>query len=88
MHTHNDEIDHYPDGSYIHFGLKNKLLKQLSTLESPAEQNDIYINANIDGIPLTRSTSSQFWPNIPGLNKPFEIDIFSSPLKNQARPIF
>jgi hypothetical protein len=39
--AHNYEIDHYPDGSYIHFGLKNKLLKQLSTLESPPEQNDI-----------------------------------------------
>lgn len=47
-------------GEYIHIGLKNginTLLQNLSELP-----NEIIINFNIDGIPLSRSSSSCFWP--------------------------
>jgi hypothetical protein len=91
--AHNYDVEHYQDGQYVHYGLKNKLLEQLSSLESPFNQNCININANIDGTPLTKSSGSQFWPilglsNIPGLNKPFEIGIFSSPLKKPRNTDF
>jgi hypothetical protein len=43
--AHNYEIEHYQDGSYIHFGLKNKLSEQLSILESLHKRK--FCNQNI-----------------------------------------
>jgi hypothetical protein len=85
---HQYEIEKYREdkGSYLHFGLEKGLVAQLSKLKAPPEQNCINININIDGIPITKSSGSQFWPilglsDIPELVDPFEIGIFHSPTK-------
>ncbi|XP_050513733.1 uncharacterized protein LOC126889458 [Diabrotica virgifera virgifera] len=68
-------------GSYVHFGLENYLKFYISTNDSIIS-NDILISFNIDGLPLFKSSSVQFWP-ILGLIvnssikvKPFAIGVF------------
>lgn len=47
-------------GQYCHFGLENGLEYTLGACGSIPDV--IKINVNIDGLPLTKSTTNQFWP--------------------------
>lgn len=47
-------------GQYIHFGLKKGLVQALT--RSQYDQDDIYLDLSTDGLPLTKSSNSQFWP--------------------------
>ncbi|CAN7946204.1 unnamed protein product, partial [Ixodes pacificus] len=66
-------------GKYCHFGLAEGLgwvMKHLS--EVPML---LLINVNIDGLPLTKSTSDQFWPVLCqvincGKSQPFLIGVY------------
>jgi hypothetical protein len=77
------EIQVYPDGKYVHFGLENQMVDKLNLLET-APNETIKLNVNIDGTPNTNSSGNQFWPvlgsiQIPSIKEPFEIGIFASP---------
>lgn len=56
----NNKITNLHPGKYYHFGLKSKLLLKL--IQNNFKGNEINISINIDGLPLTKSTGSQFWP--------------------------
>lgn len=77
-------------GSYIHFGLNN-YLQMLISKNNFIFLDDIEISFNIDGLPLFKSSSVQFWP-ILGLIKnskiklkPFAIGVFCG--KSKPSPI-
>ncbi|XP_052257857.1 uncharacterized protein LOC127862672 isoform X3 [Dreissena polymorpha] len=65
-------------GKYIYFGMKTDLLKILKLKSFSLEENTVKLNFNIDGIPLFKSTSAQFWPILCSVNSytPFMICIF------------
>ncbi|XP_065684065.1 uncharacterized protein LOC136096576 [Hydra vulgaris] len=46
-------------GEYVHFGLRNGILKVLSQIP---ECTEIKLNFNVDGIPLFKSSSCHLWP--------------------------
>ena len=49
-------------GSYAHYGLQNGLLDQFKTLDQSKIPKDIALILNIDGLPISKSSSSQVWP--------------------------
>lgn len=49
-------------GYYFHYGLQNGIIDQLKYLNLLIENNIIYININIDGLPIAKSSKSQLWP--------------------------
>lgn len=51
-------------GSYIHFGLKKSILKLIEPLENNNSivDNMLYIQVNIDGLPISKSSGNQLWP--------------------------
>lgn len=49
-------------GSYYHFGLKNCFKLLLSNFQINSNCNILEILVNIDGLPLSKSSSSQFYP--------------------------
>lgn len=61
-------------GQYKYFGLEKGICPFLSQTES----NEVHLSVNIDGIPLFKSTSIQFWPILAkfGSFDPFIIAIF------------
>lgn len=70
------EVD--PNGIYFHFGLREGILRYSSIIVSP--NNVIKIAIGIDGLPLTKSSSAQFWPILayilPHRNHVFPVGIF------------
>lgn len=57
--NHSNEIQTIPPGIYYHFGIENGL-KTLYDLNSFGEK--IHLVVGIDGLPLTKSSCSSFWP--------------------------
>ena len=50
-------------GEYLHFGLKNTLISIAEMYEREnVKINNIEVSLNIDGLPLSRSSSNVFWP--------------------------
>lgn len=49
-------------GYYYHYGLQNGIIDQLKQLNMLIRNNVIYINVNIDGLPISKSSKSQLWP--------------------------
>lgn len=48
------------DGQYWHRGLKQSLLLKLEKM--PCLPQQISLNVNIDGLPISKSSNKQFWP--------------------------
>ena len=71
-------------GRYFHFGLEKGIQNHLSELGYSSLPNQVHVMISVDGIPLTRSSKSEFWP-ICGLVKgqvnPFPIGVFHGPGK-------
>ena len=58
------DVANMGDGSYHHFGIKESVLNEVQT-NSPfalLDIDSINIQLNIDGLPLFKSSSTQFWP--------------------------
>lgn len=56
-------VEERSGGRYYHYGLKKAIIDQLEQLQSPITlDNTIYINLNIDGLPVSKSSNSQLWP--------------------------
>ena len=73
-------------GTYFHFGLSRGILRSLSLINLKTIPGKIKICVSIDGIPLTKSSNSQFWPilaMIRGFNDsmPFIIGIYRGSAK-------
>lgn len=70
--------DIYP-GKYYHFGLESGIINQLKYIDSSYIPDIIYVGINIDGLPLSHSSSSQVYPilclinNIPVLTSSLNI---------------
>lgn len=62
-----------PDGLYYHFGLETAIIECYTRLNLNIDH--IKLSINIDGLPLTESTSSCFWP-ILGYITPFRNAVF------------
>lgn len=59
-------------GKYFHFGLESGLLRY-----APSSLNDtIKVAIGIDGLPLSKSSSSQFWPILAYVIGPFPKQVF------------
>lgn len=66
------------DGKYWHRGLQIGLLESLKNVETlPAS---ILLNINIDGLPISKSTTTNFWPILVNLHEtkqvPFAVGVF------------
>jgi hypothetical protein len=61
-------------GQYIYFGIEQGIIKNLSKYQKNAQHlNSIELVINIDGLPLFKSSSQQFWPILCQFNK---LDVF------------
>ena len=49
-------------GSYVHFGVGNGIIRCLRTVQLGDLPTHGKLKVSIDGIPLAKSTNSQFWP--------------------------
>ncbi|CAH0551339.1 unnamed protein product [Brassicogethes aeneus] len=73
--------------TYVHFGFKEGLTRSIKTYFKNYPQS-VKININVDGLPLTKSSASQFWPILGCLvenfnTEPFAIGIFHGKTKPQ-----
>lgn len=64
-------IETVSPGQYFHFGLKEILMKKIR----PEHSNVLELVIGIDGLPISNSSKSQFWP-ILGFIKPDKNDVF------------
>lgn len=49
------------NGRYVHFGLTSTLEWSVESYSKLIKTSEIKINLNIDGLPISKSSSSQFW---------------------------
>ncbi|CAI6373797.1 unnamed protein product [Macrosiphum euphorbiae] len=60
LNNHAMHIQSVTPGKYYHFGISNEL-KKISNFLNICEDS-IYINIGIDGLPISKSSGSTFWP--------------------------
>lgn len=86
----NNTILDLPPGKYYHFGVKSKLLLKL--IQKDFDGDEVNISINIDGLPLTKSSDSQFWPILIKVdeleNEPFPIGVYHGKKKPNNSNIF
>lgn len=54
-------IEKMGNGSFYHFGIKNMVLHTIKMF-SLSDFDILHLQINVDGLPLTKSSKSQFWP--------------------------
>jgi len=64
------------DGRYTHFSLTSNLERSIKIYSKFIKTNEIKININIDGLPISKSSNSQFWPIMASIE---DIGIHTSP---------
>jgi len=64
------------NGRYIHFDLSFSLERSVQMYSTFIKKNEITLNINIDGLPLCKSSTSQFWPIMGSIEG---IGIYTSP---------
>lgn len=69
-----NKIINLDPGKYFHFGLKSQLALKLN--QNNFEGNEVNISINIDGLPLTKSSGSQFWPILIKINELEKVEPF------------
>ena len=72
------------DGGYVHFGLEKGIRQAL--LDCGTTDTDIHVQINVDGLPLFKSSNTQFWPILcllkkSQLQKPFVVGLLSGRAK-------
>jgi len=73
-------IQNIAGGSYYHFGIEKGVIQIIADL-ALGNGSPLKLHVNIDGLPLHRSTSAQFWPILGllancSLKEPFVIGLF------------
>ena len=80
------ELKTIPGGFYYHFGIANGILMRSSHLKQ-LKHDSINLQINVDGLPLFKSSSEQFWPILGMIReesctcKPFVIGLYSGKTK-------
>ena len=71
------------DGMYSYFGLESGILRNLSQTRFVCDDTSIKRSFNIDGVPLFKSTSLQFWPILCSFHcfDPFIVGLFCGSAK-------
>ncbi|CAH0550731.1 unnamed protein product [Brassicogethes aeneus] len=64
------------NGRYYHFGLAVGILSVLTANDAVITTEVIDFDINIDGLPLTKSSNSQFWPILGSLSNIFSEKVF------------
>ncbi|XP_077270974.1 uncharacterized protein LOC143902145 [Temnothorax americanus] len=81
-----------PPRKYFHYGLKNALIDILKTVRLSTISKNIEININIDGLPLTKNSKSQFYPILgeiyPKNFEPFVIGVYHGYNKPACSNVF
>jgi len=73
------ELEEMKPGKYFHAGLKEGIIESLDNMQLMPDAVSIFVN--VDGVPLSESSRSDFWPilgrlYLPTEGKPFEIGIY------------
>jgi len=63
------------NGRYMHFGIFSGLKRSIQIYSKFITRNNIKLNINIDGLPLSKSSGSQFWPILASIEN---IDVYTS----------
>jgi len=89
--TYSEIID-INGGKYVHFGLAVSLKHSIETFFD-TYPTEIKININIDGLPISKSSGSQFWPILGAIvadfyTEPFAIGIYHGTTKPNDVDIF
>lgn len=64
------------NGHYIHFGLWSALRRSIKMYYTFIKTDEIKLHINIDGLPISKSSSSQFWPIMASIEG---IDVYTLP---------
>lgn len=65
------DIENIAGGSYYHFGISDNVNNLLNLFQQSIENTEeVSLQINIDGLPLFKSSSKQFWPILGRLVKP------------------
>lgn len=81
------------DGQYAHFGITAGILKSIKCYYRQPYPNFVKLNFNIDGLPLSKSSGSQFWPILAAVvdefyTEPFAIGIYHGMKKPEDVNLF
>ncbi|KAB0801293.1 hypothetical protein PPYR_05647 [Photinus pyralis] len=77
-------------GHYVHFGIRVGLLNSLQKYFSEESPDIVYIDFNVDGLPISGSSSSQLWPILSAIartsfyTEPFVIGIYHGYFKPKS----
>ncbi|XP_067204218.1 uncharacterized protein [Linepithema humile] len=63
-------------GRYVHFGLFSTLKRSIQIYSEFITGNKIKLNINIDGLPISKSSGSQFWPIMASIE---DVDTYTLP---------
>ena len=79
--TTSGNIQQLSGGSYYHFGIAKGIEYKLNQLRMHCPLRCLKIQVNVDGVPLFKSTNSQFWPiqgmnDLPEVRDPFIIGLY------------
>ena len=77
-------------GEYYHFGLARAILSKLKCLRLPVNLTSLTLHFNIDGLPLFKSSTLQFWPILSMLKcdyskSPFIVGIYCGLTKPEKK---
>jgi len=88
-----NDMFHNP-GEFAYFGIEKQIQNHLVHIVNERHLNTLELFFNVDGVPLFRSSSKQFWPilcaaSIDGvINKPFVIAVFCGNSKPASAEVF
>jgi hypothetical protein len=80
--TYSSHIREIPGGWYFHFGIKKCVLSKLTSYQVHSDEiQSVSLQVNIDGLPLFKSSSGQFWPILAFIEElpkkdPFVVGLF------------
>ncbi|XP_011688337.1 PREDICTED: uncharacterized protein LOC105450269 [Wasmannia auropunctata] len=80
------------DGKYIHFGFAESLRHSIK-MHFQTYPVELKVNINIDGLPISKSSGSQFWPILGAIvadfySEPFVIGIYHGNTKPKDADVF
>jgi len=80
------------DGAYVHFGLESGIQRALEG-SNVGDVHEVYLQMNVDGLPLFKSSNTQFWPILgmmkqPPITGPFVIGLFGGKGKPPVNFLF
>lgn len=64
------------NGHYVHFGIVLCVTRSIQIYSKFIQNNEVKLNINIDGLPISKSSGNQLWPIMASIE---EIDIYTMP---------